>query len=89
MSEAVRQLTPVEVARAELFRFLEEKELILNDEMKDGICEIFLSVLDYETQYQSDRFKVSDMNVRAYKEENQLLKTQLRVLTKYIDGHNI
>lgn len=86
MCEAVRILTPVEYAKGEILGFFEDKELVLNEEMDSKLKEVFDYALKYESEYQSDRFKVADMNVRGYKEENMLLKTQLRVLTKYIEG---
>lgn len=89
MSEAVRQLTPVEVARDRLISFMEDKELILDEEMGAKFNDIFNMALKYESDYQNDRFRVADMNVQAYKEENMHLKTQLRILSKYIEGHGI
>ena len=89
MSEAVRQLTPVEVVRTELFKYYEKRGIILNKEVSEELEEIFAYCLNYQSEYLSDRFKVADMHVQEYKEENMHLKTQLRILSKYIEGHNI
>lgn len=89
MSEAVRQMTPVEVVRDELLFYYESRNITLCDEVKEQLAELFERALKYESEYQSDRFKVADMNVQSYKEENMHLKTQLRILTKYIEGHEI
>ena len=89
MSEAVRQLTPVEVARAEIMRFMEENDLFLSDEMSGKFNEIFDYTLKYESEHNHMEEKRFYETADRIVEENKLLKTQVRILTKYIEEHNI
>ena len=89
MSEAVRQLTPVEVIRNDLQNFFKNNGIELSEETSRCFHEIFCKSLEYEQYNIDDRCKaLMECNTRL-KEEHGLMKTQLRVLTKYIEGNNI
>ena len=89
MSEAVRQLTPVEVMRNDLHDFFKNKGIDISDEQSKGLHEIFCKNLEYEHYYIDDRCKALAECNTMLKEEHGLMKTQLRVLTKYIEGNKI
>ena len=88
MSHAVKEMTPVEMAMNEVKSLLELEDITPSE---DGKIESGLNqILDYSLKYESDnRNKIflnfTDRNAELI-EENMLLKTQLRVLTKYIEG---
>ena len=89
MSYTVRELTPVEMVRAELDRFYNNECIVLKPESETKFKEIFDCALKYESDSRDKIFlNFTDQNAELI-EENMLLKTQLRVLTKYISSHDL
>ena len=89
MDNCVREFTPVEMVRSDLFNFFENKNLILNEEMKISIYEIFCKGISYEDECAKKRAYLQSNSLNTLTEENKILKTQLRVLTKYIEEHEM
>lgn len=90
MSDCVRMLTPVERAKAEVLDMLERKDVIPDGRgIIDGLDEIFECALKYESEYASKHVAELSNMLACHMEENRLLKVQLKVLTKYIESHNI
>lgn len=85
----IKQLTPVETMRNDLQNFFKNNGIELSEETRRGFHEIFCKNLEYEHYYIDDRCKELVECNTMLKEEHGLMKTQLRVLTKYIEGNNI
>lgn len=89
MGDCVRELTPIEMTKSDLIDFLNKAGLIPSQEAKKGIDEIFAKGQAYEYDYTARRLNMVSEEAIRLREENKLMKTQLKVLTKYIEGHDI
>lgn len=82
MSEAVREATPVEVLERDLKDILSRplKEEVMKKDIENAIAK----AMCYEHDYYNHQYTVISAQLKDQKEEVEVMRTQNRILTKYI-----
>lgn len=82
MSEAVREATPVEVLERDLNDILSRP--LKEEEQKRQIKDVIAKAMCYEQDFLKRQYVVLDNHCKDLKKENEVLRTQNRVLAEYI-----
>ena len=82
MSEAVREATPVEVLERDIKDILSRplKEEVMKKDIENAIAK----AMCYEHDYYNHQYTVISAQLKDQKEEVEVMRTQNRILTKYI-----
>ena len=82
MSEAVREATPVEVLERDIKNILSRplKEEVMKKDIENAIAK----AMCYEHDYYNHQYTVISAQLKDQKEEVEVMRTQNRILTKYI-----
>lgn len=82
MSEAVREATPVEVLERDIKDILSRP--LKEEIMKQEINNVIAKAMCYEHDYYNHQYTVISAQLKDQKEEVEVMRTQNRILTKYI-----
>ena len=82
MSEAVREATPVEVLERDIKDILSRP--LKEEVMKQEISNVIAKAMCYEHEYYNHQYTMISAQLKDQKEEVEIMRTQNRILTKYI-----